>query len=325
MASSRNDIVSEYYVMPTIGQFKVTITEKKHPYNSSKLLHTTLNVGGHYDKCVNITILPPEARDSKELKLSWAEIHKKQCTVDSQVIRGTATVEMVNLAFTIARGIAPYAEYVTLDDMSYFYCNTPKGEEKVTLPPFHIALYGKTWYEDKFKATMVNKADYAKYKECIKAINDDRLKPEIFNFGNDTVEEILLPLYKESKNWGEFFKLIAKHHPRDKCVLMYSWTERVIEMIFKELGGSKLYSGEKWVIDLNNIPKIHYYEIDKSYITLKGGSDDDYMEQYDRYRWVNYQDALDWKIGETLKKRKMKYTRKNKKSHRKTQRKEEMF
>jgi hypothetical protein len=232
---------------------------------------------------------------------------------------------MVRLAFTIAQEIAPYAEYVTLEDMSYFYCDTPEGEKKVTLPPFHIAFYGKTWYEDKFKATMANKDNYVKYKECIKAISQPEFKPKVFNFGNSRVKDILLPLYNASNNWGQFFKLIEKEYPRDKCVLMYSWIEHAIKIIFKESGGEDLFSGKTWIIDLNNIPKIHYYQIDKSHITLKGGSDDDYMEQYDRYRWVNYQDAFDWKIDEALKKRKMKYTRKNKKSLRKTQRKEEMF
>ena len=49
------------------------------------------------------------------------------------------------------------------------------------------------------------------------------------------------------------------------------------------------------------------------------------MTQYDRYRWVNYQDALDWDIKSVLRKRKMKYTKKNKNSYRKTRRKEAMF
>lgn len=171
---------------------------------------------------------------------------------------------------------------------------------------------------------MVNKDDYAKYKECIKAISRPEFKPDYFNFRNNQVEEILLPLYIESKTWADFFKLISKKYPRDKCALMYSWTEDVIGKIFRESGGNRLYSGEKWVIDLKNIPKIHYYQIDDSHVKLKGGSNE-YNHQYDHYRWVNRNDVFEWDFNKTLKKRKMTYTRKNKNSFRKTQRKEAMF
>ena len=93
MSNILSDIgVKTYYVMPTIGQFKVTITPEIDRY-TKKLFYYTLNVGGHYDKCVNITIHPPDSSKSKELKLSWAEVQKKNCTINSQVIRGTATVQ----------------------------------------------------------------------------------------------------------------------------------------------------------------------------------------------------------------------------------------
>lgn len=131
MSTRNGKIELHYYVIPTFGQFKITVTIQKHPYDNSKILHTTLNVGGPYDKCVNITIPPPDTHDNKELKLSWAEVQKKQCTVNSQVIRGSATVEMVNLAFTIAQEIAPYAEYVTFDDMSFFIVIHQKVRKKL--------------------------------------------------------------------------------------------------------------------------------------------------------------------------------------------------
>jgi hypothetical protein len=97
-------------------------------------------------------------------------------------------------------------------------------------------------------------------------------------------------------------------------------------MIFRESGGDSLYSGMSWTIDLKNIPEMNDYKVNsKLNAKFDMYADDDYMTQYDRYKWVNYQDALDWDIKRAIKKRNMKYTKKNKKSYRKTQRKEAMF
>jgi hypothetical protein len=330
MTSSRKDKIEEYYIISPIYTFKVSVILVKHFRDSSKLLHTELTVRSNYDKCVNIIIPLPDEDNSKELKLSWKELQKNKYNVNKEIIKGTTTVEMVRLALFIAQKIAPYTEYATIDDMSFFYCDTPLGVEKTTLPPFYIALYGKSWYEDKFNATMTNKNDYAKYKQSINSMSDYKFKPDYFksdfNFGNNQVENILLPLYIKTNTWVDFFKSIINHYPQDKYILMYPWLENIIKMIFRESGGDSLYSGMSWTIDLKNIPEMKDYKVN-SELNAKFDkyADDDYMTQYDRYRWVNYQDALDWDIKKAIKKHKMKYTRKNKKSHRKTQRKEEMF
>ena len=197
----------EYYVIPTIGKFKITITPTYDFYDKKKINHYVLNVGGNYDKCVNITIHPENSPKNKELILSWTEVIGKECTLDGQIIKGDSTVQMALLAFTLAKEIAPYAEYITLKDMSYFPCSSPDGKKKISLPPYHIAFYGKTWYEDKFKATMLNTSDYEKYKLCIKSIDNKDLKPSYFNFGNNQIRDILVPLYTEATTWKCFFKL----------------------------------------------------------------------------------------------------------------------
>lgn len=326
MASSRKDKIEEYYVISPVYTFKVSVIFVKHFRDFSKLLHTELTVRGNYDKCVNIIIPLPDAHNSKELKLSWKELQKNKCIVDKEIIKGTTTVEMVRLALFIAHKIAPYTEYATVDDMSFFYCDTPLGVEKTTLPPFYIALYGKTWYEDKFNAMITNRDDYVKYKQSINALGDSKFKPDYFNFGNKQIEDILLPLYIKVNTWADFFKLIVHLYPQDKYILMYPWLENAIKMIFRESGGDSLYSGMAWTIQLKNIPKMDNYKLSNE-LNAKFDRyyDDDYMMQYDRYRWVNYQDVLDWDIKSVLRKRKMKYTKKNKNSHRKTRRKEAMF
>lgn len=300
--------MTEYYVIPTIGQFKVTITTVYDLYDRTKINHYLLNVGGNYDKCIFITIYPSESTKSEEIILSWAEVIDKECTVNSQIIKGHKTIEMMNLAFTIARDIAPNAKYAKLNDMSYFYCNTPDGKKKVSLPPYHIAFYDKTWYEDKFKAVLLNSNDYKKYKDCIMGMYEEDTKPSYFDFGNKRLAEILEPLYIEAKTWKQFFKLIDKTFPNDKCTIMYPWIESAISLIFKQNGGGDLYIGKEWIIDLNKVPIIHYYQIKNQAKIKGGGGQKEYMKQYDNYRFVNYNDTQYWNIDSFIKKNKRKYT-----------------
>jgi hypothetical protein len=300
----------EFYVIPTIGQFKVTVTTNYDFYDKHKINHYILNIGGNYDKCVNITIHPQDSQKSKELILSWAEVLGKECTTNSQIIKGDATVKMVELAFNIAKEIAPYSEYATLKDMSYFYCNTPDGKKKVALSPYYIAFNDKTWYEDKFKAVLSNDLDYKKYRECIQSIYNNDAKPSYFEFGNNTIKDILLPLYLEATSWKDFFKSIDKTFPNDKCVLMYPWIDNAISSIFKSCGSDDLYIGKEWTINLKNIQKVHYYELDKS-IAKYGGYTHNYTNQYDNYRNLDYNDILYWNLSSFLKKKNNKKTRKN--------------
>jgi hypothetical protein len=298
--------MSEFYVIPTIGTFKIQITPQ-YVRDSNKLLYTTLSVGGNVDKCVNLTIYPDDSPKRGTIVLSWTEVIDKSCTVSSQVVKGNKTIEMLHLAFTIAKEIAPYIEHVTLNDMSYFLCDTPDGKIKVSLPPYYIAFHNKTWYEDKFKAVMVNETDYEKYKTYIQNMYKEGLMPESLNFGNPQLSDILYPLYKESKTWKSFFNLIEKQYPTDKCTMMYPWINSAMNIIFE---GNQLFVGYEWKINLNNIPKIHYYEMNKSH-AKKGGNrfNKNYVTQNYNYRDVNYNNTMNWDVITFLKKRR--YTTKN--------------
>lgn len=288
----------ERYVIPTTGLFKVTITPTFHPYNKEKLLYTVLNVGGNEDKCVNLTIHPSYSQKSKEIILSWTEVLHKECTVDQQKVKGVKTIEMLNLAFTIAKEIAPYAEYILLNDRSFFECSTPDGIRKVSLPAYHIAFHDKTWYEDKFHATMMNSENYTLYKKYLQNMYKENMMPEDFDFGNAELRELLTPLYHTTKTWKDFFKSIEYTYPKDKCLLMYPWIESAIRIIFER---TQLFAGEDWKIMLDKSPHIHYYEIDKSYV--QQGGEQKYVPQTFAYNDVDYGKIMDWKLKKFLKKK----------------------
>lgn len=303
-------MTQEFYVTPTIGQFKVSVTPYYNFYDKTKMEYSVLNVGGGFDKCVNLTYHPEDSPRSSEAILSWAEVINKSCTMDGQAIKGDATIKMVQLAFTILQDIAPYVTWISLKDMSFFMCDTPEGKKKVALPPFHIAFHDKTWYEDKFHATMMRPEEYQIYHACIRAMHTDP-KPGRFEFINDRLTELLSPLYTSSTTWKEFFMLIEKHYPRDKCALVYPWIEGAISHIFKENGGDELYVGRNWKIDLATIPKIHYYEVDPK---KKQGGSLRYERQYFHHRDRGYNDIRKWDVDRFLKRKT--HTRKSKTSHR---------
>jgi hypothetical protein len=301
-------MTQEFYVIPTIGQFKVSVTPYYNFYDKTQIEYSVLNVGGEFDKCVNLTFHAEGSPRSTEAILSWAEVINKSCTTDSQAIKGDATVKMVQLACTILRDIAPYVTWISLSDMSFFMCDTPEGKRKVALPPFHIAFHDKTWYEDKFHATLLDPHDHQRYRECVQALHTDP-KPGRFEFINDRLTEILSPLYTSSATWKEFFTLIEKHYPRDKCAIVYPWIESALSHVFKENGGGDLYVGKDWKIDLKPIPKIHYYEVDPK---KKHGGGLRYERQYFHHRDRGYNDIRKWDVDLFLKRKT--HTRKSKTS-----------
>ena len=300
-------MTQEFYVTPTIGPFYVSVTPCYHFNDRTHIEYTILNIEGGFDKGIHLTFHAEDSSRSTEAILHWTEVIG---TTESQAIKGEATVKMVQLACTILRDIAPYVTWISLSDMSFFMCDTPEGKKKVALPPFHIAFHNKTWYEDKFNATLLDPSDHQRYRACVQALHTDP-KPGRFEFINDRLTELLSPLYTSSTTWKEFFMLIEKHYPRDKCALVYPWIEGAISHIFKENGGDELYVGRNWKIDLATIPKIHYYEVDPK---KKQGGSLRYERQYFHHRDRGYNDIRKWDVDRFLKRKT--HTRKSKTSHR---------
>jgi hypothetical protein len=303
-------------VISTIGSFYVTVTPYYNLYDKTQMEYSVLNVGGEFDKGIQFTFHAEDSPRSTEAILHWTEVIGG--TTESQAIKGEATVKMVQLACTILQEIAPYVTWISLKDMSFFMCDTPEGKRKVALPPFHIAFHDKTWYEDKFHATLLDPNDHQRYRACVQALHTDP-KPGRFEFINDRLTEILLPLYTSSSTWKEFFTLIEKHYPRDKCAIVYPWIESALSHVFKENGGGDLYVGKDWKMDLKPIPKIHYYEVDPK---RKQGTTR-YERQYFHHRDRGYNDIRKWDVDRFLKRKT--HTRRSNKNKRLTKKRGEAW
>jgi hypothetical protein len=276
-------------VIPTIGEFKVIINKRHDRNNKNKILEYYLNIGGNEDMCVNMTI--PTDPSNKSIFLSWAETTKK-CTLDSLKIKGNSTQIMLQLAITIAREISPHVTEIILEDMSHFYCLTPDGPIKTHLPSFYIAFYGKTWYEDKFGAVMIDSQCYEKYKKCLRNFYDPTYKKDYFNFVNKDLQIMLEPLYDNSYCWKDFFDQISEIYKENKCGIIYPWVKNAMRILFD---GQRLWDVVEWKIPINdkNTPKIKYYEYSSQMNSnVKIPIINPYKETD-----VNYNQVMNWKYS----------------------------
>jgi hypothetical protein len=217
------------------GKFKIKVDKQN------------IFVGGK-NSCVNIVLYETENN------LYWLKTDEGGCELNEKEIRGENTVKMVDLAFSLLRKYFPEREQVvTLLDDSGFSWKDKKGKKyKTNFLKGYLLLHRKTWYEDKFGATMIDPEIYKKYR--LKADNnfdDPSKKPLTFNFIKDEVKEKLQPLYSSSKTWGEFINKFKNVYGEEKYVLMYDWYRQAIYDIFD---GMEI--NQDWKIDISKRPYI---------------------------------------------------------------------
>jgi hypothetical protein len=96
-----------------------------------------------------------EENETRELLLSKVT-YKPSCKFGGHMLRGQATITMLKglLAFAM-KMISGYAYIIFMDD-SHIDCELPGTAHKAQIPLayFEFILYGKTWYEKHFGATL---------------------------------------------------------------------------------------------------------------------------------------------------------------------------
>jgi hypothetical protein len=210
-----------------------------------KVDNNNINVGGKIF-CVNIALY------ENETSLYLLKTDEGGCELNEKEIRGDNTIKMTDLAFSLLRKYYPERENpVTLLDDSGFSWKDGRGKKyKTNFLKGYLLLHRKTWYEDKFNAVMCDSNIYKIYRaKADNNFDDPSKKPEVFDFMNSDIKEILDPLYKSSKTWGEFIdKLVVRE---DKYNLIYHWYRQAIYVIFD---GMEI--NQDWKIDILQRPYI---------------------------------------------------------------------
>lgn len=211
-----------------------------------------INVGGKND-CVQIfyNSLTNSAR------LDRLETEKGGCSLSKTDIHGEKTIQMTDLAFTILRSLYPGIHEVTLIDSAKFVCILPDGSKTpMSYKQFFLLLKGKTYYQERFNAIPTYSHEAAAVEQFVRNINDPMRKPDIFHFMNKDLNDLLTPIYNESKTWKEFIDKLSNKYKRNVCQVMFPWYLHAYAMIMN----SEITTFWKIPIDRRN--SIEYEIID---------------------------------------------------------------
>ena len=235
---STNNIPNNFVAKTSFGSFQVKITNRDY-----------IIIGSQH-KCVQIAY----NYKTNIANLDWIQAARGGCEVSGKNIRGINTVAMADLGFTILRQLYPSVEPILhLRDSSKFACRLPDDTSvSVSSMTYHLLLYGKTYYQDRFHATLLYPESEPAYRAFVEARKNPKYFNKNYDFRNDDLNDAFKTLRESSNNWGEFFEQLKHKYNDNTCTLMYSWCMDVFSML------AKVPIHTDWVIDMNTRPMIDY-------------------------------------------------------------------
>lgn len=221
---------------------------------SDRLLHNKIIskyflLGNDTQPCLSFILYTKEAEEilgkDKIYTANLMNIERlKECIMDKisdeYFEEYSSNIELLNEFLKYIKKNYSYIEEIKLNDKTYIPCNK---DDSLDLLSYYIALYGKTWYEDKYKA--YSKDNYSLYKEQIKNYVSKEFKSKISwdlfyakyillgnNFTKNIINnniEVCKNMYEKSNTFPDFFKSINKKVERKyKCYFFKFWLEQLI-------------------------------------------------------------------------------------------------
>lgn len=231
------------------GIFKVVVNDDIHTnvHTREKIVTGKLISVGGKNTCVFIKTF----NNSTNAHLNNVKTSSGGCEVNNKKIVGENTVIMVKLAFTIVREIAPHVKTIELDDSSVFTCELEdegSGSRSfgISIALYELAFHQSTWYERHFNAKLETEAANDAYLKAKEGFY--KPKPENFNFLNNSLNQLLTPIYKSTKTWKEFFTEIYKIE--NKCRIMFPWYKRAVSSAM----GGMVCENQIRIIDIYKFP-----------------------------------------------------------------------
>lgn len=246
--------------------YTTTISGEKYTFNvkrsiqayGDRILGRTYSIGGDYASCITISY---KYKNNTPIEASLPHLlYEPECSVGSTLERGGGSELMIKTAIRHAHSEIPSISEFKFDDMSKIDC-LPKD---MSIPPerkpikplnlayFSIAYHGKTWYELRFNAEMLDKKRYANYRDSLSFLTDSMAKPTFERFleiAQPPVEqiEILKPLYENAETYRDFFNAIPK---AKRCDMLYHWLST-----FMRYSIGSVYSEMGWQINVDTMDK----------------------------------------------------------------------
>jgi Holliday junction resolvase-like predicted endonuclease len=224
---------SESSELVQAGKYTFRIGRHIQYYRDEIIVHT-YKVGGDYADCVNISYRY-ENNVPVQVKIPHL-LYEPECATDSFLESGSGTEIMIKTSIRYSFQDVLLHHVKTLpnfefEDDSHLDC-VEKNMKK--LPPrkqrrplnlayFYIAYHGKTWYEARFNAKMIDSEKYKKYRQSLDFLTDPRQKVEFVAFLQiigQPVQNIVETYYRKASTYRDFFEAIPK---TKRCELLSGW------------------------------------------------------------------------------------------------------
>lgn len=245
-------------------QMKITKTENSH-------VRYNFMVGDDKQPCLEgiITLENKSSNTRYDIYNNTAKLIKldalEECSVEdiNQEYLNTHSFgkEMLDAVIFFINSQFPIIKTIRLNDTSYMPCKRDTGDT-LDLLTYSIALYKKTWYEERTNAYILPKEKHEEYRRQVEeyASRDTKDKFTFYHIysiiaeGNtltaniiDTNKEMYKEMYEESETLPEFFKKLSKTIKREeKCRFFKGWLEEFIH--------NKITVTREWNFDI--YPKI---------------------------------------------------------------------
>jgi hypothetical protein len=195
-----------------------TLHTKKSDFYAILSDDGSISVGGKIKGCVFIS--PVNNRVAVLERVSY----DIRCNINGDMSRSYGTVAMIKAALEFAFFIHPNLKEIHLQDHSHVEC----GETALMLGPLYITLYGKTWYEQKFGARLLNEYNYTRIMKYIEYV---QTKPEwntLWSLIKSTIQAENRNVVKDKiKEWwgktGSFREMIKGIKDSHQCDLFVEW------------------------------------------------------------------------------------------------------
>lgn len=247
-------------------KFQMKITQRDHPYRSFHFL-----VGDPIKPCLQgfVDLENRSKNDKYNAKQYTAKLSElnalEECSVDDITSEYTEKhsfgKEMLDAVVFFINSQFPQITTISLNDASYIPCNR-KEEDTLDLLSYSIALYKKTWYEDRLNAYTLPKENYEAYRKQVEdyASKESKQSMTFDIFYNTVLYNSHLPrqivgdnfetyreLFDSSDTIPDFFQKLSRTIPRkERCKFFKGWLMNYIY--------SKITVDRTWYFDL--YPKI---------------------------------------------------------------------
>jgi hypothetical protein len=219
----------------------------------------TYKIGGDYADCITISYV---YKNNKPVQAKIPHLlYEPECNLGAFLEKGSGTEHMIKTSIRYAHNDVPSVTKFLFDDDSHIDCvekdmgKAPprKPTRPLNLAFFYIAYHGKTWYEARFNAKMVDDNKYKKYKESLGFLTDPAEKLpftqflEIIGISLESESQVksLETYYKKGVTYREFFEAIEK---KNRCAVLYGWLNTFMEHY---IGTS--FSDKGWFIDVGTM------------------------------------------------------------------------